>query len=38
MPRVGDHIGLPVDLQYSTTRTGTAVRLDWGDLSKGEQF
>ena len=38
IPRVGDHIYLPVGLQYFTTRTGTAVRLVWGDLSQGEQF
>ena len=38
IPRVGDHICLPVGLQYYTTRTGTAVRLVWGGLSQGEQF
>ncbi len=38
IPRVGEHVCLPVGMQYYTTRTGTAVRLVWGDLSQGEQF
>jgi hypothetical protein len=37
-PRVGDHVCLPVSLQYYTTRTGTAVRLVWGEPTQGEQF
>jgi hypothetical protein len=37
-PRVGDHVCLPVCLQYFNTRAGTGVRLVWGDSSPGEDF
>ncbi len=38
VPRVGEHVCLPVTLQYYTSRAGTAVRLMWGNSSQGESF
>jgi hypothetical protein len=38
VPKVGERICLPVVMQHYTTRTGTAVRLVWGNSSQGEQF
>jgi hypothetical protein len=38
VPKVGEHVCLPVGLQYYASRTGTAVRLVWGNTSQGEEF
>jgi hypothetical protein len=38
MPKVGEHVCLPVTPVIYTTRSGTGFRLTWGGIERGEEF
>ena len=38
LPRVGEHVCVPITLQHFTTKNGVGTRLLWGSSDRGEAF